>query len=208
MRPSLCIFTMLFFSGAILTGPPARATQVLPVNIADLAGRADTALVGKCIGAQAYLKNLPDGKGRMLVTTYTFSVSERIKGEIPDMSAFGFTQLGASPDEARRLGAATVIGMPIYNVGGEYAVFLTKESGLGLRSTVGMGQGKFQVITSKDGAKQVVNESGNKNLFVNLPSTKAMTKALSAGGIPAERAPAGGPVGYDSFMRIVGELVK
>lgn len=205
MKFKIAVLVTISLSVVVVCPGKVCATQVLPVNIAQLAERSDVAFVGTCKGSAASIQGLPDGKGKMLVTAYDFSISQCIKN-CEGIGEFKFTQLGASGGEARRLGIPSVIGVPIYQVGSDYVMFLTKESELGLRSPVGLGQGKFMVVTGEGGKRQVVNESGNKNLFVGLPATKAMTKALSAGGISPKGA--AGPVELGSFVNVVRELVK
>lgn len=186
----------------------AKAVVVLPVNMADLMN-AEVIFTGTCVGVDAHLTQTPNGRGEVLVTTYTFLVPRDgvLKGEVPE--TFKFTQYGASREDERRLGRQiTMNPLPQYEVGKEYMLFLTAESKLGLRSPIGMGQGKFSIITTSDGKKQAVNDKGNEGLFGGLPETKGVKKALSVGGITPQALPAKGPVDYDAFVRMVRELKK
>ncbi|MFH0798678.1 MAG: hypothetical protein V2A66_00665 [Pseudomonadota bacterium] len=207
MKPVSVVLIAGFFAVLTLWCQPAKATQVVGVNMSDLM-QANVAFTGTCTGADARVMDEPGGKSKIPVTTYTFSVSSDniLKGDVP--GTFSFTQLGVSRAEARRLGTSSVMGMPSYEVGKEYTLFLTSASELGLRSTIGLGQGKFNVTTTQDGKKQVVNDRGNKGLFLNLPQTKAMSKALGTANISAAVPPAGGPVDYDAFVKMVRELEK
>jgi hypothetical protein len=166
--------------------------------------KADVAFTGVCTKAEASVMERQGKPGGILVTRYTFEVSDVMKGDVS--KTFSFVQWGATREEATRLGKAFVYGPPLYNVGGEYTLFLTSESRLGLRAPVGLGQGKFSVIRGPQGKAMVVNEFNNRSLFRNLPQTKAMTKALGAGGIKAGVTAPTGPMDYDSFKAVVEGL--
>ena len=140
-----------------------------------------------------------------MVTTYTFSVSADgvIKGDFS--GTISFTQWGAPRTESRKFNAPFVMGMPHYEVGKEYTVFLTSESTLGLRSTIGLGYGMFNVTTDPGGKRVMVNSYGNRGLFKGLVTRPSVNKALKAAGASPER-PVVGPVGYDDFISIVRDL--
>jgi len=196
----------LTFAGIILAlaatlALKAQANQAIATNIDDLM-KADVAFTGVCTKAEAGTVERP--KGSILVTRYTFAVSDALKGDVA--GTFSFTQWGATREDAARLGKPFVYGPPLYDVGKEYTLFLTSESRLGLRSPVGLAQGKFEVIRGPEGKAMVVNEFNNKSLFRNLPQTKAMTKALSAGGIEAGVAAPSGPMDYESFKAVIEGL--
>jgi len=180
----------------------AYANQAVGINMEDLM-KANVAFTGVCTKAEASVMERPGKSGGILVTRYTFDVSDVMKGDVP--KTFSFTQWGASREDAARLGMVFIYGPPLYNVGSEYTLFLTSESRIGLRAPVGLGQGKFLVIRDAEGKAMVVNEFNNRSLFRNLPQTKAVTKALKAGGVEAGVAPAG-PMDYDSFKAVVEGL--
>ncbi len=177
----------------------AFADQSLDLNMEDFA-RADVAFRGKLVSADASLMQREGHKGTMLITTFTFDVTDVLKGNLP--STFSYKQFGASREDAKRLGKAFIYGPPTYEVGKEYLVFLTKETKLGLRAPIGLKSGQFHVIEQSDGKAMVVNQYGNKSIFKNLPQTKAVTKALSTGGIRSGTRPTTGPVEYDTFKAV------
>lgn len=180
------------------------ATQVVPVNLPGLL-KAELAFTGTCTGAETYIMYHPKVPRGLLVTTYTFSVSADgvIKGDVS--GTISFTQWGASRSESRKLGAPFVMGMPLYEVGKEYTVFLTSKSKLGLRSTIGLGYGMFNVTTDPGGKRVMVNSYGNRGLFRGLVTRPSVNKALKAAGARPGR-PVVGPVGYDDFVSIVRDL--
>lgn len=181
----------------------AHANQAVGINMEDLM-KANVAFTGVCTQAEASVMGRQGKPGGILVTRYTFEVSDVLKGDVS--KTFSFTQWGATRKDAARLGKAFVYGPPLFRVGSEYTVFLTSESRLGLRAPVGLGQGKFLVIRDPQGKAMVVNEFGNRALFRNLPQTKAMTKALTAGGIEAGVTAPAGPMDYDNFKAVVEGL--
>lgn len=171
-----------------------NATTVLSVNVADLSA-AKLIFTGTCTRAERRQMALPGGKGSIEAVTYTFSVPREgvIKGEVPD--TFSFNQ-------------AVIKGVPVYEAGGEYTLCLSYESPWGLRTTIGLGQGKFNVVTGADGKKQLVNDMGNKGLFTNLPATPSVAKALGAAKVSPGSPEAEGPIDYDKFVEMMKELNK
>jgi hypothetical protein len=176
----------------------AQASQIVLINM-DQMMNAPVIFTGKCVGAEA--KALETGGRTLPVTTYTFEVTDSIKGDVP--ATFSFTHLGASRADSARLGLGYVPGMPHFEVGKEYTVFLTSETKLGLRGVMNLGAGKFNMVKGSDGKAQVVNDYGNKGLFRGAEKSSSMTKAMSAGGV---KPGAAGPVDYDGFVRMVRDL--
>jgi hypothetical protein len=182
---------------------PSFANQAVSINISDLM-KADVAFTGTCVSAETSAMTLEGKPGKILVTRYTFDVSESLKGDVP--KTFSFLQWGATRADAAKVGLPFVYGPPLYRIGSEYTLFLGSVSRLGLRAPVGLGQGKFLVVREPGGKAMVVNETGNKSLFSNLPQTKAMTKALSAGGIKGGTTAPAGPMDYSNFRDVIKSL--
>lgn len=181
----------------------ASANQAVSLNISQLMN-ADVAFTGTCTGAETSVMTPAGASGKILVTRYTFDVSESLKGDVP--KTFSFLQWGATREEAAKVGLPYVYGPPLYKVGSEYTLFLGSVSRLGLRAPVGLGQGKFLVLREPGGKAMVVNELGNKSLFRNLPETKAMTKALTVGGFKGGAVPSAGPIDYSNFRDMIKSL--
>ncbi len=204
------IFQTLFVALSLLLFSLTRlhATQVLPVNMSDILSRADVAFIGTCVGVEVGEVSSSPGSGKLPVTTYVFSVAKDgvIKGNIPEK--FRLTQFGISKSESLKRMLPYTIGMPSYEIGKEYTLFLTPESSLGLRSTIGLGQGKFNIFTGKDGKKQVINDHGNKGLFNNMPQTKGVTKAMGAAKLSVMAPPPEGALELNSFVNLLQELKK
>jgi len=187
---------------AFLFSRGAFGSQVISGKITDLA-KADIAFTGTCTSVEPMAKKLSE-KGTVLATKYTFNVEDVIKGEVP--AQFSFTHLGGSRVDARKLGLPYIPGMPVFETGKKYTIFLSSETQYGLRGVINLGVGKFNFVQGADGKTQVVNDYGNKSLFKGLPSNARVGKALSAGGVTAGAE--GGPMDYDSFVRMIKELDK
>ncbi|MFA4973911.1 MAG: hypothetical protein WC683_14965 [bacterium] len=181
-------------------GREAAGSQVISGKITDLT-KANVVFTGKCVSAEPMVKKLGE-KGQILVTKYTFEVEEVIKGSAP--SPFSFVHLGGSRAAAMKLKLPYVAGMPVFEAGKKYTVFLSSETSLGLRGVISLGCGKFNFVEGADGKVQVVNDYGNKSLFTGLPSTAKVGKALSVGGVAAGAQ--GGPMDYKNFVNMVKEL--
>lgn len=198
------IFFAAFFLMACRIG---HASLVLPVNVGDLVKRSDVAFTGICTEAKAHMifpESVPQG---LLITSYTFDIipDGALKGDLP--KTFTFDQWGASVEESRLFGLPYPIGIPKYEVGKTYTLFLTAKTGVGVRAPVSLGHGNFSTVETPDGRTAVVNEYGNKSLFVGLPATKSMSKALSASGISEARLPSG-PMDYETFRKLIMNLQR
>lgn len=183
----------------------ASASFVLPVNIEAMVEKADVAFTGVCIEAETMVIHPDAVKDGLLVTSYTFEVAPDgvLKGIVPEK--FTFRQWGATKDQADAYGATYPVGIPHYQKGNTYTLFLTAESVLGLRAPVGLGQGNFNMIKGAGKANMVVNDYGNKSLFKDIAASPKVTKALSAAGMTKAKLPEG-PVDYDAFKELVKGL--
>jgi hypothetical protein len=206
MRVIRVFAAILFVAAAGLYAGQALATQVAPVNVSGLL-KAELAFRGTCTGAETYIMYHTKVPRGLLVTTYTFSVPGDgvIEGDVPE--TMSFTQWGAPRVESMKFNAPFVIGMPTYEVGKEYTVFLTSVSELGLRSTIGLGYGMFKVTMDPGGNRMVVNNYNNRGLFRGLTAMPSVTKALNAAGVPSKR-PVTGAIGYDDFRTIIDKLQR
>jgi hypothetical protein len=117
----------------------AHAWTVLPTTLGDLTASAARIFWGQCLAARAETLQVADA--RIPVTTYTFRVSEYLKGVGPN--TITFRQVGTQEGGPRDLGR--LAGLPVYVPGTEYVLFLLPESSAGLTSPAGAGQGAFVV---------------------------------------------------------------
>jgi hypothetical protein len=158
----------------------SQATSVLPSSIEDMTARAHVVFVGTCQKRET--TSAPGLMGRTRHTdTWTFSVSDVLKGDLKTGDPFVWKQIGQS-----------------YTVGKEYLLFLVKLPN-DLLTPVGMVQGKFDVITNADGTKDVKNGFNNDLLFhgvANQGATKGAKSQLSKSG----------PLPLDTMKELVHQL--
>lgn len=167
----------------------AGAMTVLPVDLPAMTDAAQRIFVGRV--ERVVTGRDPHG---LPATWTTFRVAERLKGPAEDTVTV--KQLGTS------FGGGQVLphpGLPRYRVGESVVLFVHPESVLGFTSPVGLGQGCFHV-RGEDGAAEVENEVGNRN----LAPAPAGARALAA---PNASAPAPGPLPLDAFLARVRGLV-
>jgi hypothetical protein len=193
---------MLVFVALVMAVKPAPADQVLPQNIAQLAA-AKVAFLGKCVEAKPSVMNNEKIHG-LFVTTYKFEVKPEgvIKGDVG--KTFTFTQFGGTREAARRNKAPYVAGLPTYEVGKEYTLFLTA-SPIGLMAPVGLGYGTFDMKAGAGGKLMAVNRYNNRGLFKDQAKGVVVSKALSASGaaVPASK---GGPISFDTLKAVVKNI--
>ena len=120
------------------------ASTVLQFNLAEMSRRAQKIYVGTVRSASE--GTLAVGGGQLAVVTYVLTVDEDLLGETAMVK-------GERVAEIRMLGRQKVVqvgnlqsvspvpDMPVLTLGQPYLVFTTQPSGVGLSTTVGLGQG-------------------------------------------------------------------
>lgn len=191
------------------------ATNVLRQNLGQLTEMADIILVGKVI-------EMTDGleKNNLPYTEITFEVSQTIKSnsaqfgnrpkwERPQSSSqsnrrtFTYRQFGLM--KPRDMGdgttmAMTLDGFPKFKLHEEVMVFLYKPaSRTGLRTTVGLAQGKFSIKKGK--MRNIIN---NRQLFANMQIDRTKLQA----GEQHMLTQRSGPVDATMMINLVSRAVK
>jgi len=194
------IVTTTFLLFFLMMPAALQASQAVSVGMTDYV-RANVAFTGVCTSVRTHLMHHAKLKGSLVVTEYKFSIPSGgvLTGEVS--GTFTFTQWGAPRAECRKLGIPYFMEIPSYEVGREYTVFLTSETELGLRSTIGLGYGKFSVTKGVGGERTLVNDHGNRYLFKGIANKSVVTKTLGASGAKSIDEH-GGPISYDSFVEI------
>lgn len=187
MRPLLLILSLMLYS---LWG---WATQVLPQSADDLSQKADVIFVGTCLTRTVK-------EGPPVHTEYTFKIETPVKGNVQAGAPFTVRQWGGLPGSASsvKLSGPRLLGMPTYEPGQNYMLFLGPESAAGFRVPVGLGQGVFHVVKSADGSTVVQNEMGNRFLF---PSEAA--PVVKPGKAVQPPARAAGPLRLNDFIQTI-----
>lgn len=145
---SLCVFPRF-----------TLATTVLPMNLSQLTERAQTIFYGRALNNTVKY----DQTSGQIVTYTEFAVIDTIKGTLqyPEKQRHIIKQLGGTlpaNQQSGRLHALRVHGVPRFQTGTEYILFLPAPSKLGFCSPIGLQQGRFTVQTIQ-GIRQVSNGS-------------------------------------------------
>ena len=194
----IVVFTSVFFWNIL----PAQATRIQLVNLEQMARKAERIFVGVCSAVED--GTLPGTD--IPVTSYTFSVTEPIKGEVGD--TLTIRQLGVRVPRVQGDKALIfrVPGMPVYREGQEVVLFLISDSSLGLTSPVGLSQGAF-TVEERDGRKVLQNGIQNVGLFrdlsidVSIQKWKLSEKEAELISVPK------GPIDIETFTAVVKKMV-
>lgn len=181
----LRVFSFLIGLAVVL---PLAATTIVPLNLADLADRAQNIAHVTILGAEPGIVSV--GGTDLPTITYEARVEQGFKGEFvtkDGMQILEFTMIGDLKGDGSTGGTVqkltSIPALPELQIGEQYVLFTTPPSAIGLSTTVGLGTGSF--LISGDGDKaQVVNEFDNAGVFEGLP------------GMPAS-----GPVSYSALIR-------
>jgi hypothetical protein len=123
------------------------ATTVLPLSLQQLSDRAELIFYGSVLEN----KVIRDGNNSRIATLTRFQVHDLVKGQAADTHTI--KQIGGAIAGGRSL---RIHGVPRYQVGESYVLFLPRPSSLGFSSPVGLQQGNF-TVTETDGVKSVSN---------------------------------------------------
>lgn len=142
---------------------PAAAMQLAPANLTRLIGQSELVVAGK-------VKNVTDGVDAKGVpyTEVTIAVGSSAKKKLAARSDFKFRQYGLlasrkMPD-GRFLVAKAPEGFPTWHKDEQVVAFMNKRAAqTGLRTTIGLSQGKF---TSTGG--RLANAQFNQGLFAGV----------------------------------------
>ena len=184
---SLCALTASLLTCALVT---AEASNVLHMTLRDLVARGDRIVRGTVLTADE--STVSAGGGNLPTTTYRIRVDEALKGSASAGEVIEVRLLAsmkqASSGSLRR--ANPLRDLPKFSVGRDYLFVLTRPSQVGLSTTVGLGQGLFQ-LSGRPGQELAVNEANNLGLFNGI-----------------QGAPAGpGPVAYASLVKEIHTLL-
>ena len=118
---------------------PAHALVARPTPLRDMAAVAERIFRGECLSAR--VGEVRIAGARIPTTTYTFRVSEYLKGR--GSGTLTFQQVGTPAGGPFDLGQ--VAGLPVYEVGVSYVLFLLPESRARLTSPSGAGEGAMRI---------------------------------------------------------------
>lgn len=189
---------LLMASIVLFSAPMLVADTVKQLNLAEMVQRADKIYRGTVLSATE--GTIKAGGGQLPVVTYRLQVEEVFRGNIPTIK-------GVQIAEIRMLGKMKTVRvgnlqsssvlprMPQLVVGQTYLVFTTRPSAIGLSTTVGLGQGSFQIY-QRGKEETAINEVNNRGLFLDLNTTVARSSAATA-----NNARSSGPIPYQELAR-------
>lgn len=144
----------------LLLNTVCQATMVLPVSLQRMSNSAELIFEGRVTTIDVKL----DEVSKRVATFTTFAVTDVIKGQVASthiVKQFG-GQLPGSNLKTR------IHGIPEFEKGKNYIVFLPPVSRLGFASPVGLSQGKFD-ITQRNGKTVISNGRSIQNLMHDDP---------------------------------------
>lgn len=191
----LCAWTLLtmLFATTIANATTSRRE----VNVVDLIANSELILRGTVV-------NLTDGIDNRGIpyTEVTLHVADAIRGQVS--GDYSFRQFGLLKPRDMGNGTTNLMvtpaGWATYTKGEETILFLNKHAAwTGLQTTVGLGQGKFQV--SMAGA---VNQSNNGGLFKNVTIDPTLLGTKEKRAMMTQQ----GPVNVNAFVGFVRQAVN
>jgi len=181
----------------------AAALQVLQLNLLQLYSLSDRVFLGTC---KAVTKTR-DNKGRHIYRV-TIKVSKNgiLKGKKGESVTFNQIRSPSVSDSGSIGINHLTSNLPSYEVGKEMIIFLSGVSSIGLSSPIGLDQGKFMVKTNSNNQKVVLNNMGNRGLFIGLRNSASLKAASLSTGEQKLMNKNGGEIALDSFVSLVKKL--
>ena len=151
---------------------PVRATVILPLSLEQMAARASLIFEGRVTAVETRL----DTRSQRVATFTTFEVLDAIKGA--PGSSHTIKQVGGRlPGSAHEL---RIHGVPRFEPGQSYVVFLPAPSRLGFASPLGLSQGVYGV--SEQAGQRVVRQPDRSRTAGRSTLTPAARAKPAAAG--------------------------
>ena len=196
------LYALLMLLCSPLFVSAAFADWVLPRNLEELTREAEYILRGKVMSVTDGLT--PQG---LPYTEVTIFVDEAIRGDVP--RTYTYRQFGLLKPRTMPNGRTLLMvkggadGWATYTPGEDVVLFLYKAaSQTGLRTTVGLAQGKFTIQNGR-----ILNAFDNAGLFRNMTPGTSKAGNLTAAE-SAMLAQPSGPVQEDVFLDLVRKLAQ
>jgi hypothetical protein len=174
---------------ALTAAAALEASNVVHMTLRDLVTRADRIVRGTVL--QADESTVVAGGGNLPIVIYRIRVDEVLKGSIGTGDVLVVRMVGLpKPLTSGPYRRANLLrDLPQFAVGRDYLFALTRPSQIGLSTTVGLGQGLFQ-LRGRPGQELAVNEANNLGL-------------LETRGV--RRAP--GPLPYAALVKEINSIL-
>ncbi len=156
----------------LILAAQVNATIMLQMNLEEMTERAGTIFRGTVISVQQ--STVEAGGSELPTVIYRFRVEELFKGQatevkgekaVMEVRMIGGLKPGQTSVDGK-VKFSVFRDVPRLNKGGDYLLFTTPESSIGLSTTVGLGQGAFKV-SPIEGELSAVNEFNNAGLGLN-----------------------------------------
>lgn len=186
----------------VIIAPSLLATGVAPMNLADLTYRSPTIFEGRCVKVEQTTVTGVDGEFQIPTVRYTFEVVDALKGE--SGQTLVINQLGRRPaGEPPFPIDPDWVGLPEYETGETYLLFMAPVGPTGMRSPMGTSQGSFVVAGDKI---ELMSKDGSY-LFFGLE--KILSSAPYRAILDGIRAKGGGKVPLDKalFKSLVRDML-
>jgi len=188
-------FLAVTVTAGMLAASTLTATLLKQMNLEELAGNAHRIFSGTVIEVDKGSISL--GGGTVATVTYRVVVDTPFLGEFIEKSGRKIADIrmvhaGAPGEVAGAVRFPVLPKMPVIELGKRYLFFTTEPSAAGLSTTVGLGQGCFE-ISGEPGDELAVNEFENLGLF----------RGMSGAGTQKP-----GPVEYSSLVRQIHDLLS
>ena len=154
---------LLSFAIALLTFTSANAAITLQMNLEQMVTQSERVFVGQVVSISE--TRVAMGGGELPAVTYRIRVSEAFKGDYETVKDEQFTEVtmvGSLKDVMA--GTHPITDFPVLSQGTEYLLFVAQPGPTGLTSTMGLGQGCFN-LSGTDADRIALNQVSNAGLF-------------------------------------------
>lgn len=162
----------------------ASAAMVQKFDLGGLVGNADKIFRGTVVSKEP--GSVRAGGSTFSTVVYTLRVDDPIKGKFKSergQSAITIEMIGnlkADTATGRYERLSGIDMNPELNVGGDYVLFTTRPSRIGLSTTVGLNQGLFRVFANAQGREMTANGLENNGLFDGVVEYQKLVNAIKA----------------------------
>lgn len=206
------VLVPLLFAGSL---KHSLAFRVAPMNLEDLASRAQRIFIGLCQSRKEKTMTVGPNGPLLKYTEYTFQVEENLKGNAGTTLTIRQVRLGEnatiSPkpsEQSEQPVPFNTLSLPEYEPGTEVLLFLEGDSPLGLTSPVASDLAVFDVRVF-NGQKYFINRMDGRLLFKGL-AAEQLTASKGLNGAEAEiitkKEKHAGPFPYQPFVSLVRKL--
>ncbi len=185
----------------LVVGWQALATSVIPMNLADLVQRSQRVFEGTCIKISYGTVKDVAGTTDIPVVHYTFQVRDDLKGVAAQTLIL--SHLDRFQDGRTFFVKPEMLGLPSYQIGAHYLLFLNQNTGNGLCAPMGMIQGVFEI--DDHSAK---NLAGNAHILEGMHEALANTAYANLGNRPLAAKDGQSGLPLDELKALVRDLMS